>query len=532
MPESFLHVFGLYGVKIKATLLIVLVTFCQPKLHAQWIFDSTACFSNAFGLELTTSAKSLFACDTLTLHTKSTSGRPIIYWNNSVTGPTAFINMPGRYQAYAMDSKGCWDTTRSVEVTLHYNTPYTYSNNFSTIFCKGQELRITAVSLFPGRWNTQDTNREIAVRKGGKYYFIAKSDSGCIDTSTVLDLTEISVSKPDIKASGKTKFCLGDTVYLSTTSKNRISWYPRGYGSKIIAEYSGMNYAIATDSIHGCTNNSDTIEIDILQPYVEVLCAVTNDSLSGMNELSWNKTAGMRTKRYHLYRETSTFGKYDRFATVPYSASARYIDSSSNPRQRSYSYYIEAEDSCGNVSIESAYYIHTTMHLTASKGVNGENNLNWSPYSGTQLVTGYVVFRSNEGKAFVELDRLAANKFSFSDLNPPSGSNQYFIGLIGASTCANSRNWRLRSNQVQFGSSNTSDPGAVSAFRIFPNPTTGLLRVHVKAAVAYQITDASGRSLLSGSLATGLQTIELNNLQDGTYFLRTESGAQRFVIQR
>ena len=431
-----------------------------------------------------------------------------------------------------MDSKGCWDTTRSVEVTLHYNTPYTYSNNFSTTFCTGQELRITAVSLFPGRWNTQDTNREIAVRKGGTYYFVAKSDSGCIDTSTVLDLTEINVAKPDIKASGNTTFCLGDTVYLSTTSKARIAWYPSGFGSKVRIEYSGIQYAIATDSASGCTRNSDTITADILQPYVEVLCAVTNDSLSGMNELSWSKTAAMRTKRYHLYRETSTFGKYERFATVPYSATARYIDSSSNPRQRSYSYYIEAEDSCGNVSTESANYIHTTMHLTASKGVNGENNLNWSPYFGTQLVTGYVVFRSNEGKAFVELDRLAANKFSFSDLNPPNGSNQYFIGLIGTSTCANSRNWRLRSNQVQFGSSNTPDPGAVSVFRIYPNPTTGLLRVDVKAAVAYQIADASGRSLLSGRLATGLQTIVLNNLEDGTYFLRTESGVQRFVIQR
>lgn len=501
------------------------------RLQAQWTFDSSVCFSNAYGLELTTSAKSLFACDTLTLYTKSTSGRPIIYWNNSVNGPTAFINMPGRYQAYAMDSKGCWDTTASVDVTLHYNTPYTYSNNFFTTFCRGQELRITAVSLFPGRWNTQDTNREIAVRKGGKYYFVAKSDSGCIDTSTVLDLTEISVSKPDIKVSGNTTFCLGDTVYLSTTSKQRISWYPSGYGSEIMASYSGMHYAIATDSMYGCTNNSDTIEIDILQPYVEVLCAVTNDSLSGMNELSWSKTAGMRTKRYHLYRETSTFGKYDRFATVLYSANARYIDSSSNPRQRSYSYYIEAEDSCGNVNPMSAYYVHTTMHLTASKGVNGENNLNWSPYFGTQQVTGYVVFRSNDGKAFVELDRLAANKFSFSDLTPPTGTNQYFIGLIGSSTCANSRNWRLRSNQVQFGTSSVSTRDAAAAMNLYPNPAAGKVQIEVAAPTRFSILDASGRTQLSGRLNTGTQVIQLDELADGTYFIQTEFGTRRLVVQ-
>jgi hypothetical protein len=87
------------------------------------------------------------------------------------------------------------------------------------------------MSLFPGRWNNQDTNRETSITKGGKYYFVAESDSGCIDTSNVMDITEITVSKPDIKASGNTTFCLGDTMYLSTTSKQRISWYPYGFGS-------------------------------------------------------------------------------------------------------------------------------------------------------------------------------------------------------------------------------------------------------------------------------------------------------------
>jgi hypothetical protein len=503
-----------------------------PKLQAQWTFDSSVCFSNAFGLELTTSAKTLFACDTLTLYSKHTTGKPRVFWLNAMDGPSTFINMPGRYQAYAKDANGCWDTTESVEVFLHYNTPYIYSNNFSTTFCRGQELKLSAMSLFPGRWNNQDTNRETSITKGGKYYFVAESDSGCIDTSNVMDITEITVSKPDIKASGNTTFCLGDTMYLSTTSKQRISWYPYGFGSKIMASYSGINYAIATDTVYGCTRNSDTLTLNILTPYVEVLCAVTNDSLSGMNELSWSKTKGQRTKRYYLYRETSTFGQYERFATVPYSAAGRYIDSTSIPRQRSYSYYIEAEDSCGNVNPESAYYIHTTMHLTASKGVNGENNLAWSPYAGTQLVTGYIIFRSNEGKAFVELDRLAANKFSFSDLNPPTGTNQYYIGLIGSATCTNSRNSRLRSNQVQFGSSSTSDYLNQTRFRLFPIPSAGVLNVDAEIPSDYQIYDASGRNLLSGKLRRGMQSLDLSGLAMGAYFLRTDTGTQRFMIQR
>lgn len=514
------------------TLLLSTGLLFAPKLQAQWTFDSSDCFSNAFGLELTTTAKKMFACDSLILNAKFTTGRPMVYWNNAVNGTSAFINSSGRYQAFARDVNGCWDTTAPVDVMIDYNTPYIYSNNFSTTFCSGQELKLTAMSLVPGRWNNKDTTNETTIRKGGKYYFIAESDSGCVDTSNVMDIVEITVAKPDIKASGSTTFCLGDTLYLSTTSKQRISWYPYGFGSKIMASYSGINYAIATDSVYGCTRNSDTLTLTIHTPYVEVLCAVTNDSLSGMNELSWSKTKGQRTKRYHLYRETSTFGQYERFATVPYSAAGRYIDSTSIPRQRSYSYYIEAEDSCGNVNPESAYYIHTTMHLTASKGVNGENNLAWSPYAGTQMVTGYIVFRSNEGKAFTELDRLAANKNSFSDLNPPSGTNQYYIGLIGSTTCTNSRNSRLRSNQVQFGSSNAADFQNRTRFRLFPNPSTGTLRVDADMPAAYQILDASGRNLLSGKLHSGIQTLDLSSLDVGAYFLRTETGTQRFMIQR
>ena len=456
----------------------------------------------------------------------------MVYWNNAMNGTSAFINTSGRYQAFARDLNGCWDTSASIDVLIDYNTPYIYSNNFSTAFCSGQELKLTAMSLVRGRWNNQDSSSETTIRKGGKYYFIATSDSGCVDTSNVMDIAEITVAKPDIKASASTTFCLGDTVYLSTTSKQRISWYPYGFGNKIVASYSGVNYAIATDSIYGCTRNSDTINLTIHTPYVEVLCAVTNDSLSGMNELSWSKTTGKRTKRYHLYRETSAFGQYERFATVPFSAAGRYIDSTSVPRQRSYSYYIEAEDSCGNVNPESAYYIHSTMHLTASKGVNGENNLAWSPYAGTQLVTGYIVFRSNEGKAFVELDRLAANKYSFSDLNPPSGTNQYYIGLIGSATCTNSRNSRLRSNQVQFGSSNTPEVLAQAQFRVFPNPSTGVIRVDAALPSDYQLLDASGRILGSGKLRSGIQLLDLSNLETGAYFLRTETGIQRFIIQR
>lgn len=498
---------------------------------AQFVPDSNSCYSNAFGLQLQTSSSRITACEPINISVSYT-GNPFIYWSNGNFGDVQTIYQTGTYYAFALDSAGCYDTTASVYVDIQKDRIWAYSNTFNTSFCAGSSLRISVASTYPGEWNTSEKDRDISVTKGGKYYYITTSDSGCKDTSNVLDITEVTVAKPKITIKGNTTICRQDTTWLETTSRASISWNPFGFGEKIRATATGMYYAIATEYTLGCTTNSDTVFITVHEPSVESLCMVTNDSNSGRNILMWKKSTGKRIVKYEIYRETNNFGEFAKIGTVDYTDNPRFTDSTSNPRQRAYSYYLKAVDSCGNSSDESQYYVHTTSHLTASLGVSGENNLNWSPYNGVYPQSGYAIYRSNNGGAFQELDKVSTSKTSYSDLNPPQGTNRYYIAIIADVDCGNIKgNVRFRSNQVQFGTLSADGTQALQ-FSLYPNPASSSLQVNSVQAAPYVILDVAGRTLTQGTLVQGNNTMDVSGLNNGVYMLVVNGKTARFQVQR
>ncbi|MBL7811687.1 MAG: T9SS type A sorting domain-containing protein [Bacteroidetes bacterium] len=515
----------------KQFILTFLALFClTQKVYAQFLPDSNSCFSNQFGLELTSGNKKITACDPVTLETKS-NGSPFIVWSTGNFGGQTMVYNSGVYYAYALDSAGCFDTTASISVEIQDNKVYAYSNTFYTTFCAGSSLTLTASSQYPGKWNTGSTQSEITINSGGKYYFVSTSDSGCKDTSNILDITEIKVDKPKITVTGKTTICKQDTTWLEASSANKISWYPYGYDGKVRATVSGPHYAIAMEQTLGCVAYSDTVMITVFEPFAESLCMVTNDSNTGKNMLMWKKTPGKRTEKYEIYREANN-GGYEKIGTVNYSSTPKFIDSNSNPRQRAYSYYLKAIDSCGNAAEESIYYIHTTSHLTASLGVSGENNLNWSPYLGAYPLNGYAIYRSNGSGAFQEIDRVASTKNSYSDLNPPQGSNRYYIAIIAEVDCGSGKgSIRFRSNQVQFGTASVADI-QTAQISVYPNPASASTQVTTSAGGDFQVRDISGRIQLKGKMKPGTQALDVSALADGTYFIFLNQTVKKIQVTR
>lgn len=513
-------------------ILFIFSFFISASSSAQFLPDSNSCFSNNLKLELKNSARRITSCSEVKIEATFSKGNPYIFWNNGNSGSTLNVYQTGKYQAYAMDSAGCYDTTASVYVEIQKSYPTVYSNTFFNYFCSGGSLNLSVYNHNKGKWSSGETTNEIAVTKGGKYYYISTSDSGCKDTSNILEITEITVKKPSLKVIGNTTICKQDTTWIETSSANSISWYPFGYGNKIRASASGMYFAIASDPVYGCTANSDTVNITVYEPFAESLCMVTNDSNTGRNMLMWNKTPGKRTEKYEIYRESNTAGSYDKLGTVNYSATPRFIDSTSVPRQRSYSYYIKAIDSCGNGAEESIYYIHTTSHLTASIGVSGENNLSWSQYFGLYPVYGFAIFRSSNGGAFQEIDKVSSTKTSYSDLNPPTGSNRYYIGIIADVDCGTVKGTvTFRSNQVQFGTASINQVKN-SVFRLYPNPASTGINVSSEFNTAYTIKDLSGRTVSEGILLKGNNEIGLNALTTGTYMFISAKQAEKLIIVR
>jgi hypothetical protein len=262
---------------------------------------------------------------------------------------------------------------------------------------------------------------------------------------------------------------------------------------------------------------------------------VTVDSATGKNKLIWNVSPGNRTAFYNIYRESNFAGEFDLIGDADLTTAGSFLDTQMNPKQRPFTYYIEAIDSCNNRDLMSRYYAHTTLHLTANLGVNGENNLNWSDYIGIFPLNTYVIHRSNNSGKFTPIASVASTVKSYSDLNPPSGKNRYYIGIKGVTACDTSgKSLSINSNMVAFGILGVEDQLS-SLGGISPNPCIDFLEVRFVqgSKQSLQICNLQGKVLKRLEVdATENTRISVADLSAGIYLLCDgKGGAMKFVKQ-
>lgn len=483
-----------------------------------------SCYTS-FNLKYTTSSLNIDTCAAKISVSVSYSGSPsYIYWSDGYIGPKRDIEFSGKFQAFAVDSSTrCADTTpvMKVKVSGDYLSVSAFLYNTNKIsLCKGQDLTLYAYSNVPFKWNTGDSSNTINVKKSGKYYAQTASGNCRITTDTVY-LTVISMDNLKLKALGDTSFCFGDSVKLEASGGYGYQWNT-GVSDKstLFAKQPGEYYVAVKDTLNSCYFRTNSITIKTTNPTVQPLCVVVVDSATGKNKIKWTPANPGATAAYHVYRETSTLGKFTKLATLTNALETEYIDSASIPKQRPYTYYVSIIDTCGNEAEENRWYTHTTMHLTASLGVNGENNLNWSDYVGVYPINTYIIYRSNQNGPFTEIGSVATTTRSFSDLNPPSGNNRYAIGFKPDLTCHSG------SGSFSQGISNMVSFGVLSQFNIklakpqfSPNPTNDVIKFEnlTKSNPAFRLTQMGGKLVMSGNINN--QMIDMSKLAPGQYIL-------------
>lgn len=504
------------------------------------------CYNNQYKLELTTTKKSITTCNDTVQLSVSYTGSPEVYWTDGYYGTSRIVSSSGYYQAYAYDYDsthlgGCADTTAGVFITVNDAYVKAYSGSFTnpTKLCDGSSVNLYAYSTAPVRWNNGDSTNTITVTKAGKYYAVAKSSNGCVDTSEVLEVILSKVKSLSIRANSDTIICFGDSAELELTTKygfNSQYWNPYySKSSKVKVGGSGAISVFALDSATGCGIVSNIINVTVLMPKVEPLCMVTVDSATGKNKLIWNVSPGNRTAFYNIYRESNFAGEFDLIGDADLTTAGSFLDTQMNPKQRPFTYYIEAIDSCNNRDLMSRYYAHTTLHLTANLGVNGENNLNWSDYIGIFPLNTYVIYRSNNSGKFTPIASVASTVKSYSDLNPPSGKNRYYIGIKGVTACDTSgKSLSINSNMVAFGILGVEDQLS-SLGGISPNPCIDFLEVRFVqgSKQSLQICNLQGKVLKRLEVdATENTRISVADLSAGIYLLCDgKGGAMKFVKQ-
>jgi hypothetical protein len=270
---------------------------------------------------------------------------------------------------------------------------------------------------------------DIDLADAGFYYCEITNPCG----SVLSKLKKLDVhANPVVSLGNDTLFCKGGSITLSPGTGYFCLWNTGSINPELRVVESGEYFVHVTD-VHACQAYSDTVQVDVLEPFEgEEICVVSGDPATGKNLIAWERTQGQRTAYYNIYRETSASGVYEIIGSRPFDSVSVFVDQNSNPKQKAYRYRITAVDSCGNESAPSQH--HKTIHLTVNQGVGNTNNLIWSHYEGFTF-SSYYIYRGTHPDSLKEIDIIQSNLNSYTDLNPPQGVLYYRIAVQMPDTC-------------------------------------------------------------------------------------------------
>jgi len=259
------------------------------------------------------------------------------------------------------------------------------------------------------------------------------------------------------------------------------------------------------------------------------ICMVTVDSVSGANMILWEKDHTRMANQFRVYKESTTAGLYSFLKSVPGSEFSTLTDSTSNPGQKADRYKLTFVDSNDVESPMSDF--HKTIHLSVSKGVNEERNLNWDQYEGFPFSTYFILRGSNNSNLSI-IDSVQNTLFSYTDLNPPVDEIFYAIGVINPNGCYPSYDFNRLSSNPDFAISNIADTKGYLTFNIYPNPTNSTINIFLPDNYISQgevsIYNSIGEKLFFDSFIGNKKIIDIN-LDAGIYFLQVKDDSHSWL---
>lgn len=239
----------------------------------------------------------------------------------------------------------------------------------------------------------------------------------------------------------------------------------------------------------------------------EEICMVTVDPDSGKNLITWEKTPGVGTASYKIYKETDVPGEYELLGTQAYSEISSYVDEESDPAIRANRYKITCVNSRGLESRKSIH--HKTMHLTINKGIGDAYNLIWDRYEGFEFST-YNIYRGTTADGLVLLASLPNTLTSFTDIQAPQESDLYYqVAVVKPYPCDPTSQLKSESGPFSQSLSNISESKIeittlpqntlVDEVRILPNPVVDVLRYSIElkqlADIKVSLVNAEGKTV-------------------------------------
>ena len=469
---------------------------------------------------------------------------------------------PGAYRVEAYTDYGY----RSEDRLWIMSRPYLEESPEDILVCRGEAVSVSLEMYEPGylwySWYLGDeqlpaiTGNTLALpgvttADTGTYTCVISNEYGSLTVDFNIDV----FSFPDYTGtpSGITALCQGNDATIYTLPENELimnyTWHVLPDTAASLQPNGATVSAVWNENFHGnaeifaetqlanCPGeNSDTLQVWVTGPqHVPEICIIGNNEASGKYMVVWNKLDDASIVAYNIYRESNQAGIYLELGTQPAGDFSVFVDETSSPEVFPHSYRISYTDTCGNVSEKSTP--HNTIHLSANVGTGGENNLNWSPYTGLAFLT-YDIYRGTEKNALSLLAQINSNVTSYSDFDPPGGMVYYQVVVESDGQCTPTKKAleynRSSSNIAESGTINVENPG-IHRVQVYPNPSNGSFTVSLPESNSFpgsmKIISMTGQLVGTVIFESSAKTLHMDDLPIGVYTLLLTCG-ERHLTQR
>jgi hypothetical protein len=251
------------------------------------------------------------------------------------------------------------------------------------------------------------------------------------------------------------------------------------------------------------------------------------DSLTNENRIVWEKPLTLGIDSFYVYKETNVSDVYTKIGATAYNDLAVFLDQNSNPAVQAYRYKLTVLDTCGTETPLSDF--HKTIHLTINAGVGGAWNLIWSHYEGLTFGS-YNIYRGTDPSNISLLTTIQSNLNSYTDLTPPVGPVYYQIEIVNPNSCDPTKviNYSVSKSNIVNNGVNGINALASTSVLVYPNPTSRDVTLEITAELIgkdYFLTDNTGRIILNGQFRALKETINLEQIATGVYFIKIDDNA-------
>lgn len=175
-------------------------------------------------------------------------------WSTTETTKEITVKSSGKYWVSVENQSGCKGSD-TIEVIMHSNPSAKINASGPITFCEGSTVwLIASQDGLKYWWTTGDTTRQILVDSAGTYYLNVENEFGCKNNDSIKIST---YPKPDVKITGITRFCEGDSTKLSCDGDFASYKWSNNETTKEIWVKEEGKYSVTVIDSNGCSTSAE-----------------------------------------------------------------------------------------------------------------------------------------------------------------------------------------------------------------------------------------------------------------------------------